>query len=170
MYSGQKTKKGLSVSVCSTINKYALCCVKRQFLHFLIIRTDEMNDRLSHWSDNKQVVIYFIMINIHIHHTCISRLMANALRRAATQFYFVLLSSAWSKWRFYFITIFIIQPSTRQNMAAAWTEKISRPTRGKLQCNVCALLCSFFLQNAMIWYLVVCLQGIVSPLSWYTHF
>ena len=37
-------------------------------------------------------------------------------------------------------------------MAAAWTEKISRPTRGKLQCNVCALLCSFFFakRNDMI--------------------
>ena len=92
------------------------------------------------------------MINIHVHHTCISRFMANALRRAATQFYFVLLSSAWSKWRFYLITIFIIQGSTRQNMAAAWTVKISRPTRGKLQCNVCALLCSFFFakRNDMI--------------------
>ena len=74
--------------------------------------------------------------------------MANALKRAAPRFYFMLLSPAELKSHFYSNIIFMNQRSTRQNMAAGWTEKISRSTREKLQCNVFTLLHnSYFFQN-----------------------
>ena len=134
-----------------------------RLLHFIINQTYDIKDNLSHWSGNNKVVICFLYA--WCTYTCINRLMTNAPKRAAPSFYFMLLSSAKSKCHFYFLIIFINQRSTRQNMAAGWTEKISRSTRGKLQYIVFALLQSSNYCK-MLWYWVVCLWVIVSPLCW----